>query len=188
MEVKDKCYKHNIKFAIFFSISFFVLYCLIFHIYPQYFEKPEISYKEGKFVVFKEDVVEKLNEEYKKDFEYFYCLQGEINGNTIYVDDLYKPEIIRTETGVHVLEGCYDVPNCIGTIHSHPEIAVKKYGTPRKYLCSPSYQDVFSYGYSYGVDNNLKINIIQCGENLFNIMEITKTGIDYEHSLKWGIK
>ena len=188
MENKSKCYKENIKFVAIFTVLFIISYTIVFYLYPQYLAKPEINYKEGKFVIFDEEIVEKLNEEYKKDFEYFYCLQGEINGNTIYVDDLYKPEIIRTETGVHVLEGCYDVPNCIGTIHSHPEIAVKKYGVARKYLCSPSYQDVFSYGYSYGVDNNLKINIIQCGENLFNIMEITKTGIDYEHSLKWGIK
>jgi len=136
-----------------------------------------IEERDDVSVVFTRDVLDRLNNEYKPKGEYLFCLIGYKNNNEIYVDDLFKPELIfqGEEIVVAKEDPACKIENSVGSIHSHPRDD-----------CRPSINDIFSWGEMRNPEP--LIGAIQCDIDTFYLMVMPGKNepLDFR-SAKWRI-
>ena len=175
-----------------FLIGFFVGILLFFGTITtkQIIASNSIHFRnDGKTIIFKEELIEQLNNDYKNsDVEKAYCLGGETEENKILINKV--DEIITKESGTktHItLEGeCPNVEDedLVGILHFHPKDFFIG-GWFNLYKCYMSKEDILVFGKLLETNqitpNHMEISIIQCGKNKFLIIDED----DVHKSLNW---
>lgn len=183
-----KTYKLERDFMIVYGVGFTIATFLLLYLYfsyPRYhlqsslYKNSTMQYRDDYLVVFKNDVLNKLNSEYKAlGPEYLFCLIGKQSGSQILIEELAQERLIsQTEDRIfYEKDPPCQIEGSVGSIHSH---SIKS-------NCFPSEDDLFTFGEMKNPDPI--INIIQCDYNKFYIIKMPgqREAFDFR-AINWSV-